>query len=126
MHITVDEQDARPIYQQIVDEIKRLIARGELQQGAPLPSVRQLASDLAVNFNTVAGAYRELQHEGLISVRHGLGAVVASLQINARPSEALRVPLRTALTQFLLAGNSRLKVMRIVDEELRALSKGKQ
>ena len=53
MFITIDEEDARPMYRQIVEEIKSLIARGELQEGAALPPVRQLAADLGVNLNTV-------------------------------------------------------------------------
>jgi len=66
MFVTVDERDARPLYQQLVDEIKTLIARGELEEGTLLPPVRQVASDLGVNLNTVAFAYRRLQKEGLI------------------------------------------------------------
>ena len=77
MYIVVDENDRRPIYQQVVDEIKALIARGELREGMALPPVRQVAADLGVNLNTIATAYRELQREGLINVRHGAGAVVA-------------------------------------------------
>lgn len=122
MHITIDETDSRPIYQQIVDEIKRLIARGELLEQSQLPPVRQLATDLGINFNTVATAYRELQAEGLIAVRHGAGAIVASSKANKKSRLELRAPLRTALTQLVLAGHARSEVMRIVGEELRALS----
>ncbi len=75
MFVTVDERDARPLYQQLVDEIKTLIARGELEEGTLLPPVRQVASDLGVNLNTVAFAYRRLQKDGLIRVKHGSGAV---------------------------------------------------
>jgi len=78
MYVTVDETDARPLYQQLVDEIKTLIAKGELAQGTSLPPVRQVASDLGVNLNTVAFAYRRLQKEGLIRIRHGSGAMVIS------------------------------------------------
>ena len=54
MHITIDEKSRIPIYQQIGDEIKRLIVGGELSANTPLPPVRQVAADLGVNFNTVA------------------------------------------------------------------------
>ncbi len=64
MYIVVDEADRRPIYQQVVDEIKNLIARGELREGTALPPVRQVAADLGVNLNTIATAYRELQRDG--------------------------------------------------------------
>lgn len=124
MFITIDENDRRPLYQQVIDEIKRLIARGELREGATLPPVRQVAADLGVNFNTIATAYRELQREGLISVRHGAGAIVASSTANERHAEELRAPLRAALTQLVLAGHARGQIMGIVGDELRQLLKG--
>ena len=61
MYITIDETDRRPFYRQVADEIKALIARGELREGSSLPPVRQVAADLGVNLNTVAFAYRTLQ-----------------------------------------------------------------
>lgn len=124
MFIVVDENDRRPIYQQVADGIRALIAGGELKEGAQLPPVRQLASDLGVNLNTIATAYRELQAEGLINVRHGSGAVVASSRALERTENELRRPLRNALTQLVLAGMVRSEIMGMVAEELRALLKG--
>jgi GntR family transcriptional regulator len=124
MFIVVDENDGRPIYRQVSDGIRALIAGGELREGTPLPPVRQLAADLGVNLNTIATAYRELQAEGLISVRHGSGAVVASSRAIERADEELRRPLRTALTQLVLAGLARPEIMGMVAEELRTLLKG--
>ena len=125
MYIVVDfENDSRPIYQQVVDEIKALIARGSLREGEQLPPVRQVAADLGVNLNTIATAYRELQREGLISVRHGAGATVSSRKGAAKSDEELRKPLRAALTQLVLAGLPRNRIMAIVGSELRALMKG--
>lgn len=125
MYIVVDfENDHRPIYQQVVDEIKALIARGTLREGEQLPPVRQVAADLGVNLNTIATAYRELQREGLITVRHGAGAVVASRKGATKSDEELRKPLRAALTQLVLAGLPRSRIMAIVGSELRGLMKG--
>jgi len=124
VYITVDAGDRRPIYQQVADGIKALIARGELREGASLPPVRQLAADLGVNLNTVATAYRELQNEGLITVKHGSGAVVASRTATEQTQDQLRTPLRTALTQLVLAGLPRAEIMSIVADELRGLLKG--
>jgi GntR family transcriptional regulator len=124
MFIVVDENDRRPIYQQVVDEIKSLIARGDLREGAALPPVRQVAADLGVNLNTIATAYRELQSEGLIVIRHGAGAVVSSRTSSEKTAEELRRPLRSALTQMALAGLARAEIMSIVSEELRTLLKG--
>jgi len=118
MYITVDEQDARPLYQQIVDEIKGLIARGELREGSSLPPVRQVSSDLGLNLNTVAFAYRRLQAEGLIKVRHGSGAIVKSTTLSEKTEEELRLQLRTALTQLVLAGLKRSEIRTFVTEEL--------
>lgn len=118
MYITVDERDARPLYQQLVDEIKTLIARGELSAGSSLPPVRQIASDLGVNLNTVAFAYRRLQKEGLIRVRHGSGAVVISQTAIEKPQDRLRAQLRTALTQLILAGLKQPEIKALIQEEL--------
>src|SRR5215218_2366675 len=122
MFITIDEADARPIYVQVAEEIKALIARGELAEGAQLPPVRQLAADLGVNLNTIATAYRELQGEGLIAIRHGSGAVVSSRTATELTDEELRRPLRTALTQLVLAGLPRGRILGIVTDELQSLT----
>ncbi|HEX8920445.1 MAG TPA: GntR family transcriptional regulator [Pyrinomonadaceae bacterium] len=124
MYIVVDENDRRPIYQQVVDEIKALIARGELREGAALPPVRQVAADLGVNLNTIATAYRELQREGLINIRHGAGAIVSSSTAQVKTDDELRKPLRAALTQLVLAGLPRTEIMTMVGNELRGLLKG--
>ncbi len=123
MFLTIDTSDSRPIYQQVADGIKELIARGKLEQGATLPSVRQLASDLGVNLNTIATAYRELQKDGLIVIRHGSGSVVASRTATQRSAEELVRPLRTALTELVLSGLSPNKIQSIVMRELKLAAK---
>ena len=123
MFVTVDERDARPLYQQLVDEIKTLIARGELAAGTLLPPVRQVASDLGVNLNTVAFAYRKLQQEGLIRVRHGSGAVVVSQTLREKPDDRLRTQLRTALAQLILVGLKPPEIRTLINEELEELFK---
>src|SRR6185369_7606287 len=119
MYVTVDETDARPLYQQLVDEIKTLIAKGELAQGTSLPPVRQVASDLGVNLNTVAFAYRRLQKEGLIRIRHGSGAMVISQTVQQKPEDELR----KALTQLVLAGLKSSEIKGLISEELDELLK---
>ena len=76
--VTIDPDDPRPLYVQIVDEVRRGILRGLLSPEDPLPSVRELARDLRVNPNTVQQAYRELERGGEIYVRRGQGSFVAS------------------------------------------------
>jgi GntR family transcriptional regulator len=123
MFLTVDANDRRPLYRQVVDGVKALIARGDLRPGMTLPSVRQVAGDLGVNLNTIAGAYRELQEEGFLTVRHGAGAVVSSQRSRGIEERELRRPLRTALTQLVLAGISDREIVAIVRQELELLHK---
>jgi GntR family transcriptional regulator len=125
MYITIDETDRRPLYQQIVDEIKALIAAGELSQGSSLPPVRQVAADLGVNLNTVAFAYRELQKAGLIKVKHGAGAVVVAQVMPQSSEERLEAKLMPALTDLLLSGLTRAEVMVVVNNALNSLIKQK-
>jgi len=122
MYITIDEQDGRPMYRQVVDGIKELIARGELAQGTGLPPVRQVAADLGVNLNTIAFAYRELQKEGLIKIRHGAGAVVVSHVTGQSAEERQHAKVRAALTDLVLAGLSKTEILAVVQNVLNSLS----
>lgn len=122
MYITIDETDRRPIYQQIVDEIKAIIASGELPEGSALPPVRQVAADLGVNLNTVAFAYRKLQSAGLIRVKHGSGAVVITRVIAKSDEERLESKLLPVLTDMVLAGMTKSEVLAMVSTSLRKLS----
>ena len=121
MYITIDERDRRPLYQQVADEIKSLIAAGELSEGSSLPPVRQVAADLGVNLNTIAFAYRRLQQEGLIKVKHGSGAVVISRIAGQKADEQMQAQLRSALTELILAGLTRAEVSALVNEALNSL-----
>jgi GntR family transcriptional regulator len=128
MYLTIDLESKASIYEQVSNGIKERIARGELKEGAMLPPVRQLAGDLGVNLNTIATAYRQLQSEGLVTVKHGSGVVVNSRTLgrNATGSSdgELRAPLRTALTQLVLAGWTRGRILSLVTAELRDMLKG--
>jgi GntR family transcriptional regulator len=123
MYITIDELDRRPVYRQVADEIKGLIARGELREGMALPPVRQVADDLGVNLNTIAAAYRELQKEGLVKVRHGAGAVVSARRVTQQNDAELRKGLRASLAHLALAGLPRAEIVEMVNEEIRQLFK---
>ncbi|HEX2092255.1 MAG TPA: GntR family transcriptional regulator [Longimicrobiaceae bacterium] len=84
MLITLSLSDSRPIYQQIVDEVRRAVVLGTLAPEDPLPSVRTLAAELRVNPNTVQQAYRELERAGVVYSRRGQGTFVA---LSERDSE---------------------------------------
>ena len=77
MLVNLDPRDARPLYLQIMDEVRRALVLGTLRAEDPLPSVRELASELVVNPRTVSQAYRELEREGVVYVRRGQGTFVA-------------------------------------------------
>jgi GntR family transcriptional regulator len=73
----ISHSDDRPLYLQIVDEVRRAIVLDVLKVDEPLPSVRELAAELRINPNTVQQAYRELEREGAVYVRRGQGTFVA-------------------------------------------------
>ncbi len=73
LNITLELGSSTPIYVQIVDQVREQLAAGRLKPGDQLPTVRQLASELRVNFNTIARAYRLLDDAGLISTQRGRG-----------------------------------------------------
>jgi GntR family transcriptional regulator len=77
MLVTLDPRDDRPLYLQIVDQVRRALLVGTLRAEDPLPSVRELAGELVVNPRTVSQAYRELEGAGLIYVRRGQGTFAA-------------------------------------------------
>lgn len=74
----IDYQDPRPIYEQIAEGYKKLILKGVLQDGDPMPSVRTLASDLSTNPNTVQKAYAQLERDGYLTPVKGKGNFVHS------------------------------------------------
>src|SRR4030042_4484302 len=79
MLFKIDNSSNRPVYQQLIDQVKRDIALGRLIKEEKLPTVRELARQLAINPNTIAKAYRQLEQEGIIVTRPGSGAFVANL-----------------------------------------------
>ena len=76
--ILIDYKSRTPIYEQIIDNVKALIVSGVLERDAQLPSVRQLAQELAINPNTIQRAYAELEREGIIYSLKGRGSFVGS------------------------------------------------
>jgi GntR family transcriptional regulator len=89
MIFRISETDARPIYVQIMDEIRRAIVVEAIEPDEALPSVRQMAGDLRVNPNTVQQAYRELEREGVVYVRRGQGTFVANAETPAKERRRL-------------------------------------
>ena len=105
-----------PIYLQLMEQVKHAIETGALRPGEQLPGMRPLAEELVINPNTVAKAYRELEHEGVIELRHGAGAFVSG---NAR-AKKLTDKFRAGQT-IVSAAVQRLRARGVTDEEIRRL-----
>ena len=123
--IAIDLESSVPLEEQLWVAIRGAIARGAVQGGDSLPSVRQLSADLGVHFNTVARAYRRLQEEGLVVVRRGRGAVVKlapetrSAVLDAKARACVDGKMSEAITEARLAGMSLAETKRRMLESLR-------
>lgn len=101
MFVELDFRSHVPIYVQIVERIKHLVATEALKPGDQLPTVRQLAADLRVNFNTIARAYRLLDEAGVISTQQGRGTYVLEPLPPERAKRLRRAALDALVRSFL-------------------------
>ncbi|HHW18575.1 MAG TPA: GntR family transcriptional regulator [Firmicutes bacterium] len=108
MLIVLDNSSPVPLYKQIVEQIRARILKGELQPGEPLPSIRQLASDLLTSVITTKRAYQELEAEGLIQTRPGLGTFVA--EIKEASLEEIRLKEVEARLRDIVRDSARLGI----------------
>jgi Predicted transcriptional regulators len=115
MWFSIDFSSHVPVYKQIVEKIKMKIAKGELKQGDFLPSVRKLAEDIGVNFNTVSRAYKELSEQGIIEVQRGEGYTVEVENLEDFNNEILS-EIKHALKKALNAGISSDEIKKIFEE----------
>jgi GntR family transcriptional regulator len=104
----IDPRSPVPLYEQIAARLRVAVAAGDFSAGEPLPSVRQLASRLRVNPATVVQAYRDLEREGFVEMRHGAGTFVQALPESRREAERLRQARE--LVRQLLADAARLGI----------------
>jgi GntR family transcriptional regulator len=107
MNLELDFYSGIPIYLQVVDRIKEMIADGRIQPGDQLPTVRSLATDLRVNFNTVARAYRILDEACIISTQQGRGTYILEMP-PPETTDAMRRTTFESLTERYLADADRL------------------
>ena len=112
--ISINYRDARPIYLQVKDSLRRLIVTGAMPPGTKLPSVRELAASLAINPNTIQRAYRELEAEGYILSIAGKGSFAAEL------SRIDRTAVHSATDEFLRAAKA-LQALGMRTQELHLL-----
>lgn len=121
MLLHVDEQDDRPIYLQIVRQIRDQIGSGTLKPGDELPPIRELADSLAINLHTVRSAYLKLREDGVITMRLGRRAKISKLPERTSESkrrDALQQRLNELITDALLEGIATDDIRELVDQRL--------
>ena len=115
--VHLDYRDARPIYTQISDGFREQIAAGIMEQGEKLPSVRELATQLTINPNTIQRAYRELELQGWIATVPGKGCFVCGVPLDAQLENQPLLQQFDALTaQLMNAGITRQELIRRISE----------
>ena len=115
--VHLDYRDARPIYTQICDGFREQIAAGIMEQGDKLPSVRELATQLTINPNTIQRAYRELELQGWIATVPGKGCFVCGVPLDAQLENQPLLQQFDALTEQLMnAGITRQELIRRISE----------
>jgi GntR family transcriptional regulator len=120
MWISIDEHDSRPIYLQIIYQIKKQIRQGTLKPGDELPSVRELAHILGINMHTARSAYLKLEGQKVIKLQPGRRSVVNRFipSDSKKIQEDLKEHFQELVTDALLAGLSEANIRQIVDNEL--------
>lgn len=121
MLFSIDPHNGLAVYDQIVRQVKYAVAQGAVRAGEMIPSVRELARELAINPNTVARAYRQLQHEGVLNQIRGTGLVVTSGARRSCQSERtrlLRERLVSVLEEARQSGLSNEEIEKLVRDAL--------
>jgi GntR family transcriptional regulator len=129
MLIHVDVDNGLAVYDQVVRQVKFAVADGALQSGELVPSVRELARDLAINPNTVARAYRQLQEEGVLESVRGLGLSVSATarrQCQSARTKLIRARLRLVLEEALHSGLSAEEIESLTQTEVAAVCRTRQ
>jgi len=127
MQIHITSNDGVPIYVQIVNQVKQLVASGRLSAGDEIPPIRGLAEQLVVNPNTVARAYLELERAGIVTKRHGTGTYIAELTRTMTQRDrvkALRPRVDALVTEARHLGVDLGDVIKLLRERDAAIDKG--
>lgn len=122
MRPQIDPESKVPIYVQIEEQIRALVAAGQLRPGEQLPTIRELAADLRVNYNTIARAYLELDHDGVISTQQGRGTFVAGVpdeeQMAQKRHRKLHAVVRSALDEARMLGYEPREIAQAFEQEI--------
>ena len=114
-----------PIYLQLMEQVKHAIETGALRAGDQLPGIRPLAEEMVINPNTVAKAYRELEHDGVIELRHGAGAFVTGAAREKKLTDRLRAGqaiVAAAMDKLRARGVTEAEIRRLFEAELTRLT----
>ena len=117
--IQLDERSSKPLYEQIIEQFKFLVARGSLMPEDAIPSVRKLASQLGITPSTVAKAYRELERQGVIETIRAKGTFIArkvELQADDRKLSALHQSLSSIALELKMMGYTKEQAMELMAE----------
>lgn len=126
MFLHIDAHNGLAVYDQIVRQVKFAVADGTLSGGEMVPSVRELAKELAINPNTVARAYRQLQDDGVLAVVRGTGLAVEGNSRRACQADRkrlIRERLRDVLTEAQLSGLDEAQIHELYQAELSAVKR---
>ncbi len=129
MFFTIDPDNGLAIYDQILRQVKFAVASGALQAGQRVPSLQELSAQLALNPNTVARAYRELQTEGILEMVRGVGLEISSKAVKRCQQERdalIRERLRSVLAEARQSQFDDAELRSMFNEELASLSKAPQ
>lgn len=107
-----------PIYNQIIEQIKKLLEKGELKNGDPLPPIRTLASQLDISINTVARAYRELESEGIVESNGRRGSFIRKDRLSRETGQLFASDIKT----LLQAGLKKSQIKELFNGELDRLT----
>jgi GntR family transcriptional regulator len=115
----VNHSSGTPLYLQLMDQVKHAVETGALRASDQLPTIRKLAEDLVMNPNTVARAYRELEHQGVIELRHGSGAFISeSVDGRVKVTRKAQGVVQSAIERLTSSGLSEEEIRRLVENEL--------
>ncbi|HEX3941761.1 MAG TPA: GntR family transcriptional regulator [Acidobacteriaceae bacterium] len=119
MIFRLNQSSGVPLYLQLMEQVKHAVETGALREGDQLPTIRSLAEELVMNPNTVVRAYRELEHEGVVELRHGSGAFIKeSAADRGRLIRRAQAVVHSAVERLTLLGLTEEELRRVFENEI--------
>lgn len=119
MIFRLNQSSGVPLYLQLMEQVKHAVETGALQEGDQLPTIRSLAEELVMNPNTVVRAYRELEHEGVLELKHGSGAFIKESGVSrARLIHKAQAVVQSAVERLTVMGLTEDELRRVFENEL--------